>query len=382
MVRYRREGEARAAALGNRGPIRFDADGRLDPAILDAYEEHGFYVFKGVLGPDELDDIERDVIDMLDRAPVTKGADVDRHGRPALGSDGRRQNILWVRPLSDPWGGTSAANGRHPSKMNEPAPPAEAPEHVVQLIGGLAAVLAGVPARLRPPRSARRRRGDQRRRLRAVQRGGLGQAGRARRVGRLAPGRLDALGQPGPRLRAATGSTSWPSSTAARRPTGCGSCPARTAWARSTSRRWSRPPAPTACPTPCRSCARPATWRSPTARRARLVRQHEPAAAGDDQLRVPPPAFRARRRERRRPQRGRRLRRGAHPRALEGDRLRHRRPRPALPRRGRFTYRPFAGHEDEYRWDADTLERASRLQPASTSASDASVDPSTLTDQR
>jgi hypothetical protein len=136
MVRYRLEGEARAEALGNRGPIRFDADGRLDRAILDAYEEHGFYVFTGVLGPDELDDIERDVIDMLDRAPVTKGADVDRHGRPALGSDGRSQNVLWVRPLSDPWGGTSAANGRHPSKMNEPAPPAEAPDHVVQLIGG------------------------------------------------------------------------------------------------------------------------------------------------------------------------------------------------------------------------------------------------------
>ena len=115
MVRFRRAGEARAAALGNRGPIRFTDDGRLDPAILDAYEEHGFYVFTGVLGPAELDDIERDVIDMLDRAPVTKGADLDRHGRPALASDGRSQNILWVRPLSDPWGGTSAAARASPS---------------------------------------------------------------------------------------------------------------------------------------------------------------------------------------------------------------------------------------------------------------------------
>ena len=88
MVRYRREGEARAAALGNRGPIRFDARGRIHHAILDAYEEHGFYVFTGVVTPEELDDIERDVIDLLDRAPVTKGADVDRHGRPALGADG------------------------------------------------------------------------------------------------------------------------------------------------------------------------------------------------------------------------------------------------------------------------------------------------------
>lgn len=136
MARYRREGEDRAAGLGNRGPIRFDSDGRLDPEILDAYEEHGFYVFRSVLGRDELDDIEGDVIDLLDRAPVDKGADVDRHGRPALGSDGRAQNILWVRPLSDPWGGTDAANGRHPSKMTEPVAPDEAPEHVVQLVSG------------------------------------------------------------------------------------------------------------------------------------------------------------------------------------------------------------------------------------------------------
>ena len=136
MIRYRREGEARAAALGNRGPITFDARRRIDHSILDAYEEHGFYVFTGVVTPEELDDIERDVIDLLDRAPAVKGADVDRHGRPALGADGRSQNILWVRPLSDPWGGTSAANGRHPSKMIEPQPPQEAPEHVVQLIGG------------------------------------------------------------------------------------------------------------------------------------------------------------------------------------------------------------------------------------------------------
>ena len=53
----------------------------VDPAILDAYERTGFYVFEGVLDQDELDDIERDVIEILDRAPVTKGAD-DRPPRP------------------------------------------------------------------------------------------------------------------------------------------------------------------------------------------------------------------------------------------------------------------------------------------------------------
>ena len=54
---------------------------------------------------------------------------------------------------------------------------------------------------------------------------------------------------------------------------------------------------------------------------------------------------------------GRRLRRGAHRRALEGHRLRHRRPGPALPRRASASStQPFAGREDEYRWTPATLE--------------------------
>jgi ectoine hydroxylase-related dioxygenase (phytanoyl-CoA dioxygenase family) len=136
MVRYREEGERRAMTLGNRGPIRFDAAGRLDPEIVEAYSRCGFYVFESVLEADELADIERDVADMLARAPVTRGAKVDRQGRPALGVDCTAPNISWVKPLSDPLGGTKFANGRHPAKMFEPAAPAEAPEYVVQLILG------------------------------------------------------------------------------------------------------------------------------------------------------------------------------------------------------------------------------------------------------
>jgi hypothetical protein len=44
MARYRREGEERAMALGNRGPLRFDRDGKLDPAIVDEYSRCGFYI--------------------------------------------------------------------------------------------------------------------------------------------------------------------------------------------------------------------------------------------------------------------------------------------------------------------------------------------------
>src|SRR6478672_5422919 len=117
MGRYRAAGEERARRLGNRGPLRFDQAGRLDPGILAAYDRCGFYVFEGVLGPDELADLDRDVADLLERAPVAKDATVDRHGRPALGVGHRARNLVWVRPLSDPVGGTDAAHGRHPVKM-------------------------------------------------------------------------------------------------------------------------------------------------------------------------------------------------------------------------------------------------------------------------
>ena len=51
MQAYFKEGEARAMALGNRGPIRFGPDGKLDPEILASYNEHGFYVFEGAGNP-------------------------------------------------------------------------------------------------------------------------------------------------------------------------------------------------------------------------------------------------------------------------------------------------------------------------------------------
>ena len=136
MARYRGEGEARALRLGNRGPIRFDKNGNLDAAILDSYRRCGFYIFEGLIGEEERKDIERDVADMLERAPVTKGSPVDRQGRPALSADCKAPNLSWVKPLSDPLGGTSFANGRHPVKMTEPVPPKGAPEYVMQLVLG------------------------------------------------------------------------------------------------------------------------------------------------------------------------------------------------------------------------------------------------------
>ncbi len=136
MSAYRASGEARARALGNRGPIRFGADGSLARDIADAYWTHGFYVFQRVLGDEELADIEADVAELVGRLPVTKGAPLDALGRPAVGADCQAPTVNWARPLSDPLGGTDKANGRHPAKMIEPAAPGDAPAFVVQLILG------------------------------------------------------------------------------------------------------------------------------------------------------------------------------------------------------------------------------------------------------
>jgi hypothetical protein len=136
MQKYLREGEKRAFALGNRGPIRFTTAGELAPDIVEAYWRCGFYVFEGVLKADELADIERDLHDIMDRLPVEKGSLIDRKGRPAMAVDCKAPILHWAAPLGDPWGGTDAANGRHPVKMLEPKPADGLPKEVVFLILG------------------------------------------------------------------------------------------------------------------------------------------------------------------------------------------------------------------------------------------------------
>ena len=136
MRDYMAEGENRAYALGNRGPIRFTAEGSIHPDILEAYWRCGFYVFEGVLKPDELADIEADLHDIQARLPVEKGAEVDSLGRPAMGVGLKAPTLFWARPLSDPFGGTDLAGGRHPVKMHEPQAASDAPKEVVYLILG------------------------------------------------------------------------------------------------------------------------------------------------------------------------------------------------------------------------------------------------------
>lgn len=136
MADYGRRAEARAWALGNRGPIRTGADGRLLPETLESYWTHGFYVFQGVVGPEELLELRADIDALLSRAPVAPNATVDRLGRPAKIEGILRPPYKWARPLSDPVGGTTANNGRHPAAMLQPEPGADAPAWTVELLDG------------------------------------------------------------------------------------------------------------------------------------------------------------------------------------------------------------------------------------------------------
>ena len=136
MQAYLREGEKRAHTLGNRGPVRYTENGQIHPDILEAYRRCGFYIFEDVIGTEELKDIETDFHDIIDRLPTQKEALADSKGRPALGAECEAPTLFWSKPLADPFGGTDLANGRHPVKMLEPTPAADAPKEIVYLILG------------------------------------------------------------------------------------------------------------------------------------------------------------------------------------------------------------------------------------------------------
>jgi len=124
---YMIEGQARALAVPNRGPLRFDAAGNIHPDILAAYDEYGFFVFENAISPEELADLQADMAELRTRFPVHMGAETDSHGRPAIGVNNKAMALQWARPLSDPLGGTELANGRHQVKLFEPKAKSDAP---------------------------------------------------------------------------------------------------------------------------------------------------------------------------------------------------------------------------------------------------------------
>ncbi|MDG0979656.1 MAG: phytanoyl-CoA dioxygenase family protein [Halieaceae bacterium] len=121
-------GHYRAMALENRGPIAFNDKGELESHIEAAYRKYGFYVFTEVLKPDELQDIENDLQTLKRRLPAGPGDKLTADGAPALGADCTAPNLIWSKPLGDPLGGSTLANGRHPVKLHEPKATEDAPE--------------------------------------------------------------------------------------------------------------------------------------------------------------------------------------------------------------------------------------------------------------
>ena len=133
---YFEAGAERARALGNRGPLRFDGNGDLAADIREALDEIGFYVFEGIVDEAELAELDAGVEALLARTPRTEGADQDRLGRP-VDSAAPLPQLLWAKPLADPWGGTELLNGRHPVRMDEPEASAAAPESTIFLMLGM-----------------------------------------------------------------------------------------------------------------------------------------------------------------------------------------------------------------------------------------------------
>ena len=116
---YMHTGLTRAAALPNRGPLRFEDEGRLTPEIRSAYSKYGFYIFEGVIGEREMTDVQRDLHALRLRFPTHPGSTVDSQGRPALDVGLKGPGLTWAKALGDPLGGTTAAGGRHQVKVRE-----------------------------------------------------------------------------------------------------------------------------------------------------------------------------------------------------------------------------------------------------------------------
>ena len=138
---YCSEGTERARSLGNRGPLLFDQHGRVDEDILRTYHDIGFYVFEQAVSLKEINEIRTELNDVLSRAPTDSKSTVDANGNAAIGSEFKYRSFSFAKPLSDPYGGTEAANGRYEAKMSEPIPAKDAPRETIFFISGMCQLL-------------------------------------------------------------------------------------------------------------------------------------------------------------------------------------------------------------------------------------------------
>lgn len=128
------DGEAVALRLGNRGPVRYNSSGEIHGDILSAYSEYGFYVFTNLIADEEIEDLRSEMDSVLARAPLGPDSDLDADGNTAIGMDFAQNPFQFAKPLSDPFGGTDALQGRYEVKLAEPEAAADAPDYTVVLL--------------------------------------------------------------------------------------------------------------------------------------------------------------------------------------------------------------------------------------------------------
>lgn len=126
-----------ALELPNRGPLEISSDGDISEDILEAYWEHGFYVLEDVIKTNEIGDLREEFEKLLERAPSSSTSTTDNNARVLAFDDVERKLFHFVKPLSDPYGGTQATNSRYQVKISEPPIPADAPDEVLLQIGGI-----------------------------------------------------------------------------------------------------------------------------------------------------------------------------------------------------------------------------------------------------
>lgn len=128
---------ARALELSNRGPLEITSDGKVNDEILSSYWKHGFYVLEDVIKSNELADLQEEFSELLERAPSSSSSKTDKLTRKLEFDEVERKLFHFVKPLSDPYGGTEVTNSRYQVKISEPDVPDDAPDEVLLQIGGI-----------------------------------------------------------------------------------------------------------------------------------------------------------------------------------------------------------------------------------------------------
>ncbi len=134
---FLREREHAALNLPNRGPLSVDGTGKVDPNVVEAYWRYGFYVLTDVLSLVEMSELSKEFQSLLQRAPTGPNGPRDSSAKEVR-FDKRQQKLFhFVKPLTDPYGGTDVTHSRYPVKMPEPELPLDSPNEVLLQIGGI-----------------------------------------------------------------------------------------------------------------------------------------------------------------------------------------------------------------------------------------------------